>query len=234
MDRPIISAVMRKKALRDFADGVPLDDIQKNCGVSKDTVKWWARCCGIRRNDPGITDAEITAKLLAERQKAETNVAEMVGEENAESELEKRRKNLRIRYGFTEKEQQESLQRFRDFGDPEVIEKLIDFQIEVALSLLGSETTVNGVVKGSQAAILLTQMRGITKALPPITTMKELADNMKMLREVLGMDEKKKDESKGADLRWLTCKPIRGPAIDVEPEEVVLPKSRRNRLKQKK
>jgi hypothetical protein len=206
-----------------FSDGHPGPKIAKMLGCSKETVKSWCKEAKVLSKS-GLTEEELDQKIVdwGLHPKFDDSRAVQASLEAKKISRTNARKAHSVKFGPTPMDGKNALKTFEQFGDPDEYQKHVDAWLVQVAKQLGQEETIEGQIKAQTGGVLLRQLSQAIQCPPPITTMMDLMNCIKMIRLTFGMDVQKDTEKVRIDLTILNgkvAKPKHRKVIDVPSAE---------------
>lgn len=203
----------RKAVLRMFSDGIRQLSIKEKYKVDPATFRGWAKATGIIHGSR-ITDEDLEERLESWRKRLK---ARDVHVPDGAPRTRKQRHLDRHKFGPTAEDKAHTASLTEAMNsNPEEYKQVLAQHFDQANAQMSRETTMEGQMNAMWAGYLLTQMRGIIDAPPPVTTMADVERIFKMFRTTFGMDDKKGGATEAADLRILTAKVTPRTVIEAE------------------
>ena len=190
----------RRAAVHLYIEGHTGSSVAKRFGVTPTALGNWVRAAGAKRGD---TKEEVDAKLDAwaegckeagaERAKAAPKNAKVID------------RIARHRYGPTAKSKEEAKKQFSGLLDPEQYQEAISTHMNQVVETLERCTTPQEQVNAQIVGMGLAMLKGLIDNPLPITTINDLKTVVGLVRQGLGMDDKKSADPDRIDLRILSA-----------------------------
>lgn len=190
----------RRAAVHLYIEGHTASSIAKRFGTSLPTIQHWVKAAGAMRGD---TPEEVDAKL-----DAWVETCKGVGAERAKAEPKKAKvldQIARHRYGPTAKSKEEAKKQFSGLLDPEQYQEAITTHMNQVVETLERCTTPQEQVNAQVVGMGLAMLKGLIDNPLPITTINDLKTVVGLVRQGLGMDDKKAPDADRIDLRILSA-----------------------------
>lgn len=204
----------RRAVLRLFSDGVRQSSIKEKYKVDPATFRAWAKSAEVIHGSR-LSNEELEERIENWRNKMRARDVHVPEGKDPQT---RRQKNLdRHKFGPTAQEKAHTASLTEAMNsNPEEYKQVLAQHFDQANAQMSRETTMEGQMNAMWAGYLLTQMRGIIDAPPPVTTMADVERIFKMFRTTFGMDDKKGGATEAADLRILTAKVTPRTVIEAE------------------